>query len=607
MSLARGPTERSLLTGTKANPQVVNALLAAHERFPALFRDSTRAMVLFSAGARLVDANRALTDLLGRTPSELRDRAYLSWLEREQSDGLARAFRRAKNGETLDFNFELTHAAGHRLSLRVELTPARIGTSIVGVYATLTDLTALRRFDAKGRARSIQELDSLFRNHTDAIVSLDGDGRIADANDAALGLLGCARAAVRGRELPSLAPSDARGTWSEFLGRALQGATSSPRLALGTDGRERTEVACSTIPIVVDGRITGAYAILRDAGGTARERAARDQAERTRELFLIAASDARGAGEQIAAALELGREQLGCEAAYVARIERGELTVRFGAGRAAGTDGGTLALDRSVHRFVVEAGHAIAIDDLSAARPPDPTRLPVYGFAGAPLVVGGMKYGTVAFLSTRRRTSKFTAFDREFARLIGILVASALERAAREQHLGSLAFSDALTGLPNRQLLSDRLTQAIAAAQRHEMLFAVHFYDLDGFKSINDRHGHARGDDVLRVVAHRMERAARQEDTVARIGGDEFVVLQPNVRGAEDAQRLAERIREAVSEPFFIEGHDHRITASGGIALYPAHGRDPETLLAGADAALYRVKSRGRNALELARPPDEAL
>jgi diguanylate cyclase (GGDEF)-like protein len=254
----------------------------------------------------------------------------------------------------------------------------------------------------------------------------------------------------------------------------------------------------------------------------------------------------------------------------------------------------------------LEAGHAIAIAEIAPGRPDDPTGLSPRAFIAAPLVVGGIRWGTVAFLTTRPRVEKFAAGDRDFVRLFGVFVEGALERLNQERRLDALAFSDALTGLPNRLLLDDRLSQTIASAQRHGTSFALHFYDLDGFKSINDRHGHLRGDEVLRAVAHRMERTARQEDTVARIGGDEFVVLQPTIHGVSDAERLAERVRHAISdEPFFVDGRDHRLTASAGIAVYPDHGSEPAALLAAADAALYRVKASGRDAVALAtRTPE---
>jgi len=158
-----------------------------------------------------------------------------------------------------------------------------------------------------------------------------------------------------------------------------------------------------------------------------------------------------------------------------------------------------------------------------------------------------------------------------------------------------LALHDPLTGLANRTLLGDRLHQAIASAAREPEVFAVHFYDLDNFKAINDEHGHLRGDEVLRAIARRLERVARQADTVARIGGDEFVVLQPGVHSRDDVEKLGRRVQAALAEPIAIGAASCKLTVSGGVALYPADGCDSQSLLAHADAAMYRVKQSGRD------------
>jgi diguanylate cyclase (GGDEF)-like protein/PAS domain S-box-containing protein len=180
-----------------------------------------------------------------------------------------------------------------------------------------------------------------------------------------------------------------------------------------------------------------------------------------------------------------------------------------------------------------------------------------------------------------------------------------LERSAREQSertrsLDAPALSDALTGLPNRLMLRERLEATIAEAKRDGVSFALHFYDLDGFKRINDRYGHLRGDDVLKAVARRMATVSRRDHTLARIGGDRFVVLQPRVRDRAEAARVAHRLCDAVGEPFRIDGTEHRLSLSAGIAFFPQDAGDADALLRRADAALYRVKTRGRNAIAFA-------
>jgi diguanylate cyclase (GGDEF)-like protein/PAS domain S-box-containing protein len=157
--------------------------------------------------------------------------------------------------------------------------------------------------------------------------------------------------------------------------------------------------------------------------------------------------------------------------------------------------------------------------------------------------------------------------------------------------MSHLAQHDVLTGLPNRMLLTDRLDRAIAAAARHGSNLAVLFMDLDRFKSINDRLGHAAGDQVLQSVASRLMAGVRKSDTVSRLGGDEFVVLLSEVCCAGDATRAADTLCAKIAAPHRIEGRNLRVTASVGIGVCPIDGTDAETLLKKADLALLGAKA----------------
>ena len=166
--------------------------------------------------------------------------------------------------------------------------------------------------------------------------------------------------------------------------------------------------------------------------------------------------------------------------------------------------------------------------------------------------------------------------------------------------LESLALHDALTGLPNRRLLIDRLSLAIAHAHRNKSTMAVMYLDLDGFKPINDTLGHDTGDILLTMVAARLVAAVRQEDTVARLGGDEFVIALWELSHGDDVGKLASKVIQAVSQPYSIEGHGVSVTASVGVSIYPTHGEEVETLMKCADLALYEAKRTGKNDYRIA-------
>ena len=154
---------------------------------------------------------------------------------------------------------------------------------------------------------------------------------------------------------------------------------------------------------------------------------------------------------------------------------------------------------------------------------------------------------------------------------------------------------DALTGLPNRALLLDRLEQTLSRADRGKDGLAVVFLDLDGFKAVNDSLGHARGDLLLQQVARRLQTCVRAADTVARLAGDEFVAILDQLREPADAIKVARKMLAAMAEPFDLDGDSASVSASIGIAFYPADGDDPLDLLERADVAMYRVKHAGRN------------
>jgi diguanylate cyclase (GGDEF)-like protein len=156
------------------------------------------------------------------------------------------------------------------------------------------------------------------------------------------------------------------------------------------------------------------------------------------------------------------------------------------------------------------------------------------------------------------------------------------------------AYHDELTGLPNRRLLLDRFNHAIARAARHQKPVALLFLDLNGFKAINDALGHVAGDSLLKQVAARLSACIRASDTVCRFGGDEFVILLPELDGDESAAAVASKIRAHLAAPYFVGGTEIEVATSIGMARYPVDGNGYEDLLRQSDAAMYCDKARGR-------------
>lgn len=180
--------------------------------------------------------------------------------------------------------------------------------------------------------------------------------------------------------------------------------------------------------------------------------------------------------------------------------------------------------------------------------------------------------------------------------LIATQVSEALTRRELFDRLRYVAQYDPLTGLPNRELLSDRIRTTLARARRQQTSFALLFIDLNGFKRVNDTLGHAAGDQLLQRVAHRLSQSVRESDTAARLGGDEFVILVERISERHSAQDVADKLYSAFSKPFLVEGCELVVAPSIGVAVYPYDGEDEFSLLKHADNAMYVAKG-------LTRPP----
>ncbi|MDB5983403.1 MAG: sensory box protein, partial [Pseudomonas sp.] len=200
--------------------------------------------------------------------------------------------------------------------------------------------------------------------------------------------------------------------------------------------------------------------------------------------------------------------------------------------------------------------------------------------------------GTIGVLIVRIGSvgARDTKKDLELLQFVSTQVAAAIERKQLQARLQYMAQYDQLTHLPNRQLFHDRLQTALARARRDRGQFALLYLDLDKFKQVNDTLGHAVGDLLLQEVAQRLKRSVRESDTVARIGGDEFLVLLEHIQCAEDPLRVADKIHLALSQPLSVDGHTLSTRISIGIACYPEHGLEDKQLLKHADEAMYFAK-----------------
>jgi diguanylate cyclase (GGDEF)-like protein/PAS domain S-box-containing protein len=247
--------------------------------------------------------------------------------------------------------------------------------------------------------------------------------------------------------------------------------------------------------------------------------------------------------------------------------------------------------------FVLSRREPLIIDDLSTdERFPESSPLRKLGVrSGIQVPIFGTA-GTFGILSAHARADRhFGPDDASFLQSVANILAVAIERKNAQDRLERLAQFDSLTGLPNRHLFHDRLMKTMAHARRAGSPMAVLFIDLDRFKLVNDTQGHSAGDKLLQEAATRLLQCVRSGDTVGRFGGDEFGAIVSDLAKPGDAGVVAQKVLDAIAQPFRLDQHDTYVSASIGITLFPADGENSEALVMNADTAMYRAKEQGRN------------
>ncbi|MBI2289329.1 MAG: EAL domain-containing protein [Betaproteobacteria bacterium] len=248
-------------------------------------------------------------------------------------------------------------------------------------------------------------------------------------------------------------------------------------------------------------------------------------------------------------------------------------------------------------RRVWATGQPVWLADLAQEstffRGPRALEAGLHSALAVPIMVGGEFFGAIEFFG--REVRRYDAEIVAFAQNVGSQLGQFIARKQAESNLTFSANHDALTSLPNRFMFNERLTQALARAHRQGKMVAVLFIDLDRFKVINDTLGHDAGDRLLIELATQLRGCLRENDTIARQGGDEFVVLIEDIHDPNQVTGVAQKILETVAEPHVLGGQEFNITASIGISVYPTEGADLQTLLKNADIAMYRAKEQGKN------------
>ncbi len=625
----------------------------------AIVASSDEAIVGMNLDGTITSWNRGAQKVFGYSAEEIMGETIAILFPPDRLNEFSDILEKITLGESIQ-NDETIRIKKNGDLIHVSLTISPIKDAagkVVGVSSINRDITARKRMEQALRESEARK-GAILESSLDSIITIDHEGKILEFNPAAESTFGYHRAEVIGKEMAELIiPSSLRARHRAGLAHYLLTRESKVLYrrievaAMRADGSE-FPVELTITRIQLDGPpLFTAY--VRDIGERkrteeerdlllVRERSARTQAERAQQqmAFLAEASTLLSSSLDYETTLsQMARLAVpyladGC----VVDILEKDQTVRRVA--VAATDPAKEALGRELIRrypldpkgphplqHVLQTGAPIFLpqitDEMLAAIARDEAHLSVARSLGlksaiiVPLLARGRTLGAMSFVltdSSRHYQPADLALAEDLARRAGVAVDNARlyhaaqeeikERKRAEDHLQFLASHDALTRLPNRVVFADRLTQAIHRARRYPKLIAAFFLDLDGFKGINDSFGHAIGDRLLKEVADRLVRATRRSDTVARLGGDEFTLVVTDLAEAQNVTTIAQHIVQALAEPFNLEGYLFSVTASIGVALYPADGEDAETLLQKADQAMYRAKKRGGNHFQFYSSPE---
>ncbi|HEX7606791.1 MAG TPA: PAS domain S-box protein, partial [Usitatibacter sp.] len=497
---------------------------------------------------------------LGKFPEDVYPAAVLEDLRPH----IARAMR----GEETSYERIFRGASGEERWMRVRLTPRRDSAGkVLGYYALSMDI-----HDIKTAQDELQDKERQLRHVIDSIPTpmcyVDANERYRYVNDAFLDYIGLRHDEIVGRPVKDVLGEERWSLMVPHLARVRSGeALAVERLVRFADGRQRWMTVRLT-PRVSNGEYLGYYATTSDI----HEQKMVEQELRRTNTILSAHFD-----NTPLAVIEWDTEL---------RVVRwsGQAETIFGWNAAE-------ILGRSLHgwRHVYEED-AHAVSEMIRA-----------------LMEGRERHATLRHRNYRKDGSVIwvewhnSALRDESGRAISILslAQDVSSRIQAEERLQYMATHDGLTGLPNSVLLNDRLGAALSRARRARRRVGVMFLDIDHFKDVNDSLGHRVGDGLLKEIARRIRAALRQSDVLARISGDEFVVVLEDLPDEGAPERVARLILDEVQRPFAVEGHELHVSGSLGIAIHPDDGADAETLLKNADAAMYHAKELGRNGFRL--------
>ncbi len=546
-------------------PTAAESPPGTEERLRRLVDNIPEPVAYLDPQRRYIFVNQAFLDMRGLSREQVYGRNPMEVMGPTVSNHFQPLWERALKGEVQSYERQVTNVKGETRWIRGRMVPDfdREGR-ICGVYVVATDIHEIKEVEAL-RERRERELRLLMDSMNSPAASVSADMRYRMVNRAFEEWCGKTIDELRGKPVPDVVGQE---RWAEIgptIARVLAGETlSMERLLVYPDGQERWMSVTYTPRFDDEGQSDGYFAVATDI----HEQKLVEQQLRRANWMLLSHME-----NTPLAVMEWDR------------------------------DGRLIRWSSQAERLLgwsQEEALGAKLGDWRLVYEPDATQLE----AALERLRSGTEHRATVLTRNYHRDGRLiwcewynSCLRDQKGALLSILtlaqdVSARIEAEARLQHL---ATHDALTGLPNRLLLTERLQQAIAKARRLNERVSVLFIDLDGFKYVNDTLGHRIGDELLREVGQRLHHALREADFLARLGGDEFMIVLELKGGGEDAGVVAEKLVALLREPITIVNHELQVSASIGISLFPNDGEDPETLLKNADVAMYRAKELGKN------------
>ncbi|MBL0141779.1 MAG: EAL domain-containing protein [Betaproteobacteria bacterium] len=501
--------------------------------------------------------NQAWTDFTGRAIEVERGAGWLGSAHPDDREALGRQWTEAYGlRRRLETEFRLRRADGEYGWVHHSAEPVTDGTGrLAGYLGTCHDISERRNAELKARARE-QEIRLLADNVPVLISHFTApDMRCLFANKGYASTWGWDVDSIIGHTVEEIIGAEGYRQIEPYIQRVVKGETTTyERKIPGADGGERV-IEVNLLPqFAEEGTVAAAFVLISDITRHRHsEQAVRDSEERLRKF-----SDATHEG--------------------IVFHENGVFT-----------DCNDAVLRLFGYRYEELVGQPVL--DFVAPESRDTVLNNIrMGYERVYEAVLLHKDGSRIVVE---QTGKVMPYKDKHYRMT--VIRDIRDRKEAEARIHFLAHHDTLTGLPNRALLMDRIEFILASARRRESKVGILFIDLDNFKTVNDSLGHAAGDALLRLVASRLEGALRSVDVISRLGGDEFLVVLPDLEDEQSPAAVADKLLAAVSEPVVLEGHDLTVSPSIGIAVFPRDGANADTLIKNADAAMYLAKDRGRS------------